>query len=573
MPQLDFGVLFILGIGALGGVLGASLFQRLRIPQVVGYIAIGVLIGQSGIRLVRYEDILTLRPFNLFALGLIGFLVGGELRGETLRRHGRQFFYILLCEGLGAFFLVGIVAGLAIWYLFDSVPTAFAAGIIFGAIASATDPASTINVLWEYRARGLVTTTLIAIVALDDALAMALYGIGTSLAQIVTGASSSLSHAIKTVSVHLLGAVILGFVLGILLNYILRWMYQKEKTLAISLATILLAIGIALAADIDIILATMTLGVTLANLAPRRSRELFSLTRSFSNPIYVIFFVLVGARLVVAEMPFWLWGIILLYVAGTTLGKFTGASLGAWLAGAANTVRRYSGLGLFAQGGVAVGLSIMASHHLNGIMLTPYLSLGDAIIFAITATTLIVQLLGPPMTKLAIKLAGEIDKNVTEEDIIAEWKVKDAMDREALVIKEYEPLSRAVQIFSEHENMSYPVVDRDDRILGIITLERLKDVLPDQDTWEWLVAGDVMIPVVEKVYPSTPLKEALDLMRQLKFERLPVVKSARDDRAVGMLDMRSTMWCISEEVIRRQQQGTPAKRSGADGTSPPLPLQ
>ncbi len=567
MPHLDFGVLFILGTGAFGGTLGASLFQRLRIPQVVGYIAVGILIGQSGLNLVAPQDVLMLRPFNLFALGLIGFLVGGELHADTLRKYKKYFTSILLCEGLGAFFLVGIAVSLVVWYLTNEISTSFAAGIVFGAIASATDPASTTNVLWEYRARGIVTTTLIAIVALDDALAMILYGLGTNLARIVTGTTVSVGHAIKTVSIHLLGAIVLGVLLGLLLNHISRWMYQKEKTLAISVATILLAIGIAVATGIDLILATMTLGVTLTNLAPRRTKELFSITRSFSDPIYVIFFVLVGSRLVITAIPLWLWGIVLLYVACSIVGKLTGAFYGARLSGAPPVVQRYCGMGLFAQGGVAVGLSIMASQYLNDIVITPELSLGDMIILGITATTLIVQVLGPPMTKLSIKLAGEIGRNVTEDDVIASWTVKDAMDKEAPFIRENDPLSRVVQVFSEHENTSYPTVDRDGRIIGIVTLERLKDVLVDQDTWEWLVADDVMIPAIEKVYPHTPLKEALGLMAQLKFDRIPVVRGPRDDRAVGMLDTRRVLWIVGEEVIRRQRQMPPAGGRSTDATS------
>jgi Kef-type K+ transport system membrane component KefB len=554
MPDLDFGVLFLLGMAALGGMLGASFFQRLRIPQVVGYIAIGILIGQSGLNIVSHDDIIALRPFNLFALGLIGFLVGGELRAETLRRYKKQFSSILIGEGMGAFFLVSTASVLVVWYFAGDIVSALAAGIIFGAIASATDPASTIDVLWEYRARGAVTTTITAIVALDDALAMTLYGIGTSAALIITGGSASIGYTAALVSIELGGAVMMGVLMALLLNYILRWMYDKENAIAVALGTILVTIGISGAVHTDTILATMTFGVILINIAPRRSKELFSVIKSFSHPIYVLFFVLVGARLEINDMPPWLWLLITLYVLFRCLGKMAGASLGAMLAGAPRAVSRYGGLGLFAQGGIAVGLSIMASQRLGDVSVTAQMSIGDLIIFAVTATTLIVQLLGPPMTKLAIKLAGEIDKNVTEEDIIAEWKVKNVMDREALVLKEHDPLSRAVQFFSEHENMSYPVVDRDGGILGIITLERLKNVLADHDTWNWLVASDVMIPVAERVDPSTPLKEALDLMSQLKFECIPVVQSAKDDRAAGMLEARRAKWLVSLEVFRRRKR-------------------
>ncbi len=554
MPDLNFGVLLILGIGTFGGILGAILFQRLHIPQVVGYITIGIIIGQSGLNLISREDILTLRSFNLFALGLIGFLVGGELHADTLRRYKKQFSTILLGEGMGAFILVAIVSSLVIWHFVGDLTSALAAGIVFGAIASATDPASTIDVLWEYRSRGVLTTTLTAIVALDDALAMTLYGLGMSAAQILTGYSVSISQTVSKVVIELGGAIVLGLLVGLLLNFILRWMYEQEKTIAIALGAILVAISFAAATNMDIILCTMMLGLTLTNIAPRRSKDLFSIVRSFSNPLYILFFVLVGARLGIKEMPPWLWVIIILYVITRSLGKMAGAFWGARLSKAPRVIHLYCGMGLLSQGGIAVGLSIMADQHLNNILVTSQLALGDLVIFGVTATTLIVQLVGPPMVKLAIKLGGEIDRNITEEDIAALWRAKDVMAPEALIISEKDPLSKVFRIFSEHVITSCPVADRNGRIVGIVSLEKLKDVLADQETWEWMVAADAMTPVTEKTYSSTPLKEALAIMEQLRFDRIPVVQSAQDDTAVGMLEMRRVKWLIGEEVIKRRRK-------------------
>ena len=252
-------------------------------------------------------------------------------------------------------------------------------------------------------------------------------------------------------------------------------------------------------------------------------------------------------------MPLWLWGIVGLYVVGRSLGKMGGAYWGARLKGAPREVRLYGGLGLFAQGGVAVGLSIMASQHLGNIPVAPGMTAGDLIIFTVTATTLIVQIIGPPLVKLALKKSNEIGRNVTEDDIFAEWAVKNAMDEKTAHIREEEPLSRVIETFSDNDAISYPVVDREDKMIGIINLERLKNVLSNQDTWNWLVASDIMIPAAEKVYASTPLKDAVVLMEQLRFEQIPVVQSAQDDRAVGVLDLHKVKKLISEEVLRRRE--------------------
>ena len=181
----EFNLVLLVGIAIFGGTVGARIFQRLRIPQILGYIVIGILLGPV-LGLISEPTIETLEPFNFFALGVIGFMIGGELKREVFVKFGRQVFAILLFEGGVAFLLVGFASflGLCIFYEW---PTALAIGLVFGAICAATDPASTINVLWEYKTRGPLTTMLTAIVALDDALALVLYITSVSLAGFLAG--------------------------------------------------------------------------------------------------------------------------------------------------------------------------------------------------------------------------------------------------------------------------------------------------------------------------------------------------------------------------------------------------
>jgi len=324
MALVSTGILLILGIGVFGGIIGAAIFQRLHIPQVVGYIAMGLLIGDVGLGLVSQDAIRDLESLNLFALGIIGFLVGGELHLDIFRKQGKQLLSILLFEGVGAFVIVGLPVAVIVFLISGDAAVAAASGIVFGAIASATDPASTLNVLWEYRSRGVLTTTLVAIVALDDALAMTLYGMGTTAARVLTGESADIAGQILQTSMELGGAVLLGVVSGFVLRFLVRWLKRKEKNFAITVAVILLVIGVCAMLGMDVILAAMTLGVTLVNIAPRRSEEMFAAIRSFAEPIYVIFFVLVGARLNVEAMPGWLWGIVAVYVLGRSTGKIAG---------------------------------------------------------------------------------------------------------------------------------------------------------------------------------------------------------------------------------------------------------
>ena len=174
---MDFShipVLLLIGGVILAGTIGGRLFEFLRVPQVVGYIVIGVILGKSGFQFIDDATLAALQPLNFLALGIIGFLIGGELKSSVFRRHGKQFIVILLAEGIVAAVVVGVLIAGITYLATGNAATAAAFGLVLGAIASATAPAATVDVVWEYKTRGILTTTVLAIVALDDGLALVL---------------------------------------------------------------------------------------------------------------------------------------------------------------------------------------------------------------------------------------------------------------------------------------------------------------------------------------------------------------------------------------------------------------
>jgi len=557
MDSINNSILFLLGFGVFGGMLGAWFFQKIRCPQVVGYIAIGLLIGQAGFGIIDSKAILELKTFNLFALGIIGFLVGGELKIDIFKKYARQFTAILLGEGLLAFFIVGSASFALIYMVTKDTIAASAGAVVLGAIASATDPASTIDVLWEYRSKGVMTTAIIAIVALDDALAMTLYGIGSSVAKLLASKSGSVWISFGHISNELFGALAIGAVVAALLVAFLRWVPQPERGAAIAIGMILLLISIAVFFKMDIILATMMMGFVLTNLSPRRSKDLFKLVRSFSVPIYVLFFVLVGARLSFNAMPNWLWLIIIVYVVGRSAGKFFGAYLGAKITKAPPVVRKYLGLGLFAQGGVAIGLSIMAAEQLSSVHISNGMNLGNMIIFVVTTTTLIVQVLGPAMVKLAVKLSGEGGRDISEEDVRALMKVSDVIDKKLVTLSEAAPIIEAIDCFTENNVLMTPVVNKEGKIKGILNFEALKDVLADRDNWQWLLVADIMHPMEDCTNADVNLDEVFQRMYRLKIDQMPVVDAETNEIPLGMLDMRTIRLKVHAELLKRGEQVEP----------------
>ncbi|MCB9422519.1 MAG: cation:proton antiporter [Ardenticatenaceae bacterium] len=388
--------------------LGSKLFQRVGIPQVVGFIVIGVLLGSSGFNLVPQELAEELTFISEIALGLIGFDMGSHLLMGELRQLGHSIIFILLFEALGTFLLV--TAGI---YL---ITHDWITALIFGALSSATAPAATIDVLAEYDAKGPLTTSMIAVVGLDDALALLLFSIVACSAETMFShsATPSFVQIIGLPLVEIGGSVALGIILGLALNSILHRMKKYHDAMAISIGFVLLCVGLAQALGSSLILATMVMGSVVVNRHSEHSKHIRYTIEQAGPVIYVLFFALVGARFRIDLLPtMGLLGIA--YVLLRSIGKFTGAWTGAIVGSAVPAVRNNLGLGLLSQAGVAVGLAISAScrfaeHGEVGERL------GQTIINVITATTFIVQIIGPIGVKYAIGRAGEIGKaRLTEE--------------------------------------------------------------------------------------------------------------------------------------------------------------
>jgi Kef-type K+ transport system membrane component KefB len=552
--HLNLALLF--GIIILGGTFGARLFQKFHIPQVVGCIVVGILLGDV-LDLITPKTIEALEPFTMFALGLIGFMIGAELRAEVFKKYGRQFFIILFSQGIGAFVLVMIAGSAVVWLALPSivgnigatqrVQTSLAMGLLLGAIASATAPAATANVLWEYKTRGPLTAAVLAIVALDDALALLLYrGAATGAKALMGTGQNSVLITTLILLAEILGAILLGILAGVLLYYLLKFVRAEDKILEFAIGCLLLVVGVSMIPKIDPILPAMALGITIANLMPRQSKGTFQLVKKFSPPVYTAFFVLAGAHMQFGKLGFWMLMMIGVYTLFRAAGKIFGSWLGARYSGSAVAVRKYLGICLLPQAGVAIGLAILASQQFNT-------ALGHTIIMVIMTATFVMEILGPMLVKVGVKKAGEVGLNITEEDLIKTYKVSDIMDTKPTSIPQDLLLQKILEVFSTSESVYYPVIDGQSRIIGVITIPDIKEMFANREFAGWLLACDVAEPVRDKTNPNKPLEEAMEWMRRYNLENMPVVASDESNELVGVLDYNKALRKISAEVLHRRR--------------------
>jgi Kef-type K+ transport system membrane component KefB len=392
-------ILLLLGIIIILGLASGRLFEKTGIPEVVGYIIAGIILGESISGIIPGKLLDNLSPLTSIALAFIGFMVGGELKISTFRKYGKQFFTILFSEGMLAMILVSVFVTL--W------TRNIALGILLGALSSATAPAATVDVLWEYRSRGPLTNTILAIVALDDGLALILYGFAFALSKaIVESETLSLQIMLFQPLLEIFGSVAIGIVSGFLADKSLQLVKHKEDKLVIIIGMVILASGAAAILQFSLILTSMILGFYLTNIKPHRNESNFEIIKAFVPPIYIIFFVFIGARLNLGLLP--KMGIVgVLYIIGRTAGKWIGAFSGSKLSHSPDTVRKYLGFALFSQAGVAIGLALDIYQNFSHYGTTGTY-IGVTIINIIATTTFIVQIIGPPSVKYAISRAGEI---------------------------------------------------------------------------------------------------------------------------------------------------------------------
>ncbi len=540
LPSLN--LMLILGLTLFGGAYGGRLFQRIKIPQVVGYIAIGIALGQTGLRVIGPELSEMLQPFSTFALAIIGFMVGGELKIETLKRNGKQFAYILLFEALVAFIIVAILTAAACWLIFRNAPLSIALGLLLGSIASATAPAATTDVLWENKSRGPLTSMVLGIVAMDDAVALLLFAAATSIAGALLGQKTAGFIAGVLSFLYELGvAVAIGLLAGLVLKRVTARFVDEARVLAFSMGSLLLVVGFSQALGADMILASMTMGFFVANFSKRKSAETFRVVDSFAPPVYVLFFVLVGAKLDIRHITLVTAIIAGVYVLGRTAGKFLGSWIGAVLSSAPMRVRRYLPFCLFSQAGVAIGLSIVAGQTFPG-------TVGDTVLATVAATTFIVQIIGPPSVKYAITRAEEVGMDITEDDLLANAKASELIDLDAPSIRETAHLKEVLATFSTHDSMYYPVVDDAGKLQGVVTVDSIKSSFAVADIGDMLLAWDIMEEPGETCGPDDDATKARRELLAGSLEYLPVV--APDGSSLGLVDRLG----IRRFMARRMQE-------------------
>ena len=397
--ELTLGIAILLS----AGLLTAKLAQLLRLPSVSGFIVAGLLLGPSFLGVVPIETVGHLEHFTQIALMLIAFGIGEHIE---LRRMGGivgDVGYISIVQALAAFILVAVGTYLTAFLVAGNSaahPDNFILALLLGAVAVATAPAALLHVVREMGARGPLTSTLMAVVAVDDGIAIMIFGMAMSIAhQLADPGTLSALHAAWDCAYEIIFSLGIGVITGLLIDFVLNKLHNRGEMLTAGLALLLLCGEITRFLELSSLLAGMAAGFTIINRSERDVR-LFRALNAFEPPIYVLFFTLAGLHLDISALKLAGW-IGIVYFITRVIGKYAGAWLGGIMSGASTIVRNYLGLALIPQAGVAIGLVIMVSND-------PRLAAWSTVITPVVlAGVVFSELLGPLLVRYTIEKAGE----------------------------------------------------------------------------------------------------------------------------------------------------------------------
>ena len=406
--------LLAIAFALFAGLMMTRALTKLHLPDVTAYLITGVLIGPfvlgrlgiPGIGFNTYEELDALGSISDIALGFIAFSIGTEFRLTDLKKTGKQAFVIGIIQAVTATVLVDC-ALIAMHFLFPNV-ISLPAAITLGAIASATAPAATLMVVRQYKAKGELTSLLLPIVALDDAVGLVLFAVSFGIAKsLISGSISVISVVINPI-IEIAASLLLGAAAGYVLTKIETLFHSNRNRLAMTIAFVFLTVALSMIeiqiGEVEIgfssLLVCMMLGTIFCNICPL-SEELMEHSDKWSSPLLALFFVLSGAEL---ELSVFAQGMVVLigiiYIIFRSAGKYIGARFSAQATHCSKNVVDYLGVTLLPQAGVALGMCVLAQE-LGG---TDGPLIRNIVLFSV----LIYELFGPLATKWALTRAGDI---------------------------------------------------------------------------------------------------------------------------------------------------------------------
>ena len=425
------GIILSLGIILILGFFMTRLTKLLKLPNVIAYLLVGILIGPSIINLIPSEFISRTSFISDVALVFVAFTVGEFFKFDTIKKSLGKSIIITAIESVTTF---ALVFGLC-FLIFKEAPFS----LVLASLASATAPTSTIMTIKQTGSKGNYVTTLLEVLAIDGVIALILYTISIS---IFVGIANSGALTFNDIAWPLF-KMIICLAIGVAFGFALKFLISSKRTtgnrLIIVIAILLLFCGVCSLFRQSPLLGGIAIGTIYTNMCKTKDEEkVFAQVNYFMPPIMLVFFVRSGMSLdfsvftqssTLTVVPFIV--IVLLFLVVRFAGKYGGAFLGSVVTAQPKETRKYLGFGLIPQASVAIALATMASMTIASLPdQETYGKYATALLVIVLASSIIFELIGPVLAKLGLYLSHSYGRDDIDE-LVPESTIKEEIERDS----------------------------------------------------------------------------------------------------------------------------------------------
>lgn len=410
LPEDIFNVVLTIAIALTLGLLSTRLMKVIGLPNVTGYLVVGLIIGPYMLGIIDKPSLESMSIISSLALGFIAFSIGVEFKIRHIKEIGKSAITITMFQALLATLFVDVALLIAI----QSMP---AEAIVLGAIATATAPAATLMVVRQYKAKGVVTGTLLPVVALDDAVGLIVFAVSNSIAlSMLSGASLTVMNLVVFPLLEIVVSLVIGAAIGGLLSIVPTFFKSRDNRLIATIIAVFACIGVCelfshlnstgvIPFKLSDLLVCMMAGAVFVNLRVE-SETMMQGTDRWTPVLFMLFFILSGAELNILSLGnLQIVLILVIYLIARCAGKYIGSFVGAVVTKADKNVRNYLGITLWPQAGVAIGMATLCNKEFAA---AGFEEVGQTIVTITMCAVLVYELFGPVFTKIALAKAGEI---------------------------------------------------------------------------------------------------------------------------------------------------------------------
>jgi Kef-type K+ transport system membrane component KefB len=333
------------------------------------------------------------------AVALIALTAGTELELRAMRPLFRSIAWISLVAVGGTTLLLSLLAYLLRgWLPFMSSMTpshAVAVALVLGVVMVAQSPAVVVALRKEMDADGPVTRTVLGVVVIADLLVILMFAVVSTFAKSRFGQGASVDRVVPSLVWELLGSMVAGVLVGVILAMFLRAVRGGSALFVLAVCFVVAEAGRRL--HLDPLLIALGAGIFIRNVTSAGDR-LHEGIEGSSLPVYVIFFAIAGASIELGTLSV-VGGPAIVFVLVRAAGLLLGTRIGARISGAPEMVRRWAGLGLLSQAGLALALASLFTKSFP-----EFGADASALVLAIVAIN---QIFAPALYQLALVRSGE----------------------------------------------------------------------------------------------------------------------------------------------------------------------